>query len=172
MTAVLSPKQAFRALLLLGFFSPALAAHNLETSATIDSEEQLVSSTVNNDDSALSDPFRIWAEAEPMAYRYSLRSGGVFGYTLYKVSVRDGICRAKSKFVYTRKFGRWERVSCDGILIADLIGRAEDQERAGVKFSEISINQEFGFVSYYSAEPDTELTDQSWYFEVTDFRVR
>jgi hypothetical protein len=51
-------------------------------------------------DAQLSEFKTKWILSEPSAYSYTLWHGGVFGYTVEKISVRKGACRARAQFVY------------------------------------------------------------------------
>jgi hypothetical protein len=112
-----------------------------------------------------------WILSEPSAYSYTLRHGGVFGYTVEKISVRKGACRARAQFVYGKK-GPWKRSKCEGNRIHELIESVQKQELEGVFQSQIKLSVKYKFISYYSVEPKTEFTDQGWYFEISNFKVR
>lgn len=110
-----------------------------------------------------------WLLKEPKSYKYTLRHGGVFGYTLMQITIRKGICKARSRFVGIKKY-RWKKSICEGYRIHELISSVQKQELKGVYQSEIKVNAEYNFISYYSAEPKTEATDQDWYFEILSFK--
>lgn len=113
-----------------------------------------------------------WLQKEPAAYKYHLKAGGVFGYSNIKVSIKDGKCSAKSQYVYGKERTRWKSDSCEGRTITDLIESVQGQEQEGAVQSDMRINADNSFVSYYVAAPKTELTDQDWWFEITEFQVR
>jgi hypothetical protein len=110
-----------------------------------------------------------WTIKEPEVYKYILRYGGVFGYTLHKISIRKNKCTAMSRFIFGNNKSRWKKRTCKGYKIEDLLLSVQEQEQRGVYRSEIKVNAQYGFISYYSAEPKTEDTDQDWYFEVLKF---
>jgi len=119
----------------------------------------------------LSDLKNSWLLSEPKSYRYTLRHGGVFGYTIEKITIRNGVCTSRSQSVYGKK-QPWKRSTCEGHRIHELISSVQKQELDGVFQSEIKVKAEYNFISYYSAEPKTDLTDQDWYFEVLSFKVK
>lgn len=119
----------------------------------------------------LSDLKNNWVSNEPRSYSYTLRHGGAFGYTIEKITVRKGVCTARSQNVYGKK-QPWKKGTCEAHRIHELIASVQKQELEGVLLSKIQVNSEFHFVSYYSAEPETELTDQDWYFEVSNFKAK
>jgi hypothetical protein len=119
----------------------------------------------------LSDLKNNWVSNEPKSYSYTLRHGGVFGYTIQKITVRKGVCTARSQFVYGKKHP-WKKSTCEGHRIHELISSVQKQELEGVFQSKIKLNSEYKFISYYSAEPKTEFTDQDWYFEVLNFKAK
>jgi hypothetical protein len=110
-----------------------------------------------------------WPIKEPEVYKYTLRHGGVFGYTLHKISIRKSKCTAMSRFIFGNNKSRWKKSTCKGYKIEDLLLSVQEQEQRGAYRSEIKVNAQYGFISYYSAEPKTEDTDQDWYFEVLKF---
>lgn len=113
-----------------------------------------------------------WLLNEPKSYQYTLRHGvGPFGSTLEKIVIRDGICTARSRFIFHRRHHRWEKSSCEGHRINNLIASIRTQESAGVFKSKMRTNEKYGFVSEYYADPKTDATDQDWHFEVSDFKV-
>lgn len=112
-----------------------------------------------------------WLLNEPESYSYTLRHGSFFGYTIEKITVRKGICTARAQSVYGKK-QPWKKGKCEGHRIHELISSVQKQEREGVFQSEIKLNPEYKFISYYSVEPKTEFTDQDWYFEVLNFKAK
>ena len=113
-----------------------------------------------------------WLLNEPKSYSYTLRHGGVFGYTIEKITVRKGTCTARAQSVYGKKKQPWKKSKCEGHRIHELISSVQKQELDGVFQSEIKLNPEYKFISYYSVEPKTEFTDQDWYFEVLNFKAK
>lgn len=121
--------------------------------------------------SQLADLKQNWLLNEPKSYRYTLVHGaGPFGYTIVKVVIRKGKCKARSQYVFGKRYP-WERSSCKGNKIHELIASVQEQELKGVFSSKILINEKYGFISKYSAEPKTDATDQDWHFEVSSFKV-
>jgi hypothetical protein len=119
----------------------------------------------------LSDLKNNWVANELRSYSYTLRHGGAFGYTIEKITVRKGVCTARSQSVYGKK-QPWKKGTCEGYRIHELISSVQKQELEGVFQSKIELNSEYKFISYYSAEPKTELTDQDWYFQVLNFKAK
>lgn len=112
-----------------------------------------------------------WLLTEPKSYSYTLRHGGAFGYTIHKITIRNSFCKARTQFVFEKKFP-WEKSSCEGYRIHELIESVQKQELEGVFQSKIKLSSKYNFISYYSAEPKTELTDQDWYFEILSFKAK
>lgn len=112
-----------------------------------------------------------WLLNEPKSYSYALRHGDFFGYTIEEITVRNGTCTARAQSVYGKK-QPWEKSKCEGHRIHELISSVQKQERAGVLQSEIKLNSDYKFISYYSVEPKTEFTDQYWYFEILNFKAK
>lgn len=122
-------------------------------------------------DTQLSELKNNWFLTEPKSYSYTLRHGGVFGYTINRISVRKGTCKARSQFVYGKKHP-WKKSKCEAHRIHELIESVQKQELQGVFQSKIKLNSEYNFISYYSTEPKTEFTDQDWYFEILSFKAK
>lgn len=113
-----------------------------------------------------------WLLKEPKSYEYTLRHGGVFGYTVHQITLSKGTCKARSRLVFGKQKHRWEKSTCEGYTIQELISSVQEEELRGVFKSEIKVNTEYGFVSHYSVEPKTDATDQDWYFEVLRFKTK
>lgn len=113
-----------------------------------------------------------WLANEPKSYRYTLRHGaGPFGSTIQKIIIRNGICKARSQFVFHGRHSRWEKSTCKDHTIKDLIISVQEQESRGVFRSKIQVNERYGFISSYYADPITDDTDQDWHFEVSNFKL-
>lgn len=58
-----------------------------------------------------------WKASAITEYRYTLTRGtGPFGYSIYRVSVREGKCSASSRYIFGKR-GPWRRASCDGVTV-------------------------------------------------------
>lgn len=116
-----------------------------------------------------------WAELGANNYRYKLRVGGVFGAGEYRVEVRGNEC--KSRHVggiglgHARFLERFKREpTCDGRRIAELLQEVQTDVARGYTLEDLQIDVRYGFPT--RAHLDTsELTDQGWGFEITDFEV-
>ncbi len=113
-----------------------------------------------------------WESEKAISYSYFLKKGGVFGYTIYKIQVINGVCKAKSKYVFDRTPIFWKKASCEGNTIEDLYKAVSCQIAEGVIKMDLTYDEKYNFISYFSVEPKTELTDQDWYFEITKFKVK
>src|SRR5690606_13539221 len=113
---------------------------------------------------------RMWIAAELSRYEYRLIKGGVFGYTEYTVRVNDGSCTARSRFGFGKP-QRWRRADCDGLTVPELLAEIREQLMRGTRRLELKLDESIGYVVMFSAEPDTDLTDQDWYLRVSDFRA-
>lgn len=120
--------------------------------------------------SQLADLKKNWLLNEPTSYKYTLRHGGPFGYTIEKIIIRKGKCTARSQFVFSKRYP-WKKSSCEGNKIHELITSIQKQELKGVFSSKVLIHDKYSFISHYSVDPKTDATDQSWYFEVLEFKV-
>jgi hypothetical protein len=113
---------------------------------------------------------RMWIAAGVSGYSYRLVKGGVFGYSEYAVTISDGSCTARSRFVFDKP-QPWRRAKCDGLVMLELFSEVREQLIRGTRRVEMEVEKSFGYIVRFSAEPDTNLTDQDWYFSVSDFRA-
>lgn len=114
----------------------------------------------------------VWESKHINSYSYPLKTGGVFGYSLYKIQIKDGICKAKSKYVFNRTPIFWKKDSCEGNTIEELYDSVKNQMSQDIVGMELAYDENYSFISYFSVEPKTDLTDQDWYFEITKFRAK
>lgn len=115
--------------------------------------------------------WKSWQSKDIATYKYNLITGaGPFGYSRYKVKVVDGVCKAKTKYIFRRTPWFWKKTSCENIRFADLYMAIRQQIEAGVHSMDITYDQKYNFVSSFSVVPDTKEEDTDWYFEVTDFK--
>ena len=110
-----------------------------------------------------------------LAARYKLRVGGVFGAGEYRVEVRGNRC--KSRHVggigvgHARFLERFQREpTCDGRRIAELLQEAQTDVASGYTLEELRIDVRYGCPTRIYLDT-SELTDQGWGFEITDFEV-
>lgn len=115
---------------------------------------------------------KAWESKRENSYSYTLKRGGVFGYSLYKIEIKNGDCRAKSKYVFNRTPIFWKKDSCEGNTIEELYESVGNQIASGVISVELTYDEKYSFISYFSVEPKTDFTDQDWYFEITKFKVK
>ena len=115
---------------------------------------------------------KAWESNRENSYSYTLKRGGVFGYSLYKIKIKNGDCRAKSKYVFDRTPMLWKKDSCEGNTIEELYESVRSQIAEGVIKMELTYDEKYSFISYFSVEPKTDYTDQDWYFEITKFKVK
>jgi hypothetical protein len=113
---------------------------------------------------------RTWIAADVSGYRYRLVKGGVFGYSEYTVRFKGGSCTARSRFVFDKP-QPWRRAKCDGLTMPELFSEVREQLVRGTRRVEMKVEESLGYVVTFSAEPDTDLTDQDWYLSVSDFRA-
>ena len=115
---------------------------------------------------------KAWESKKEDSYSYTLKRGGVFGYSIYKIKIRNGECSAKTKYVFDRKPIFWKKASCKGNTIEELHESVSRQIANGVIRMELTYNDNYSFIEYFLVEPKTEYTDQDWYFEITKFKVK
>ena len=121
----------------------------------------------------LDEKWELWESKNIPSYQYTLIKGaGPFGYTIYKVKINSGICKAKEKYIFNRKPIFWKQTTCDGIKFNDLYDSIKKQIRQGVKRIEIKYDEKYGFVKYLSVEPDTKEEDTDWHFNITKFETK
>lgn len=113
----------------------------------------------------------IWNSNNFEKITYTLKDGGVFGYSEYKVTIKNGSCRAMSRFIVGKFRDSWSKETCKDRTIPDLFERVKLQLEHGVLRETTKFNAEFGFIESFSAEPDTAATDQDWYFVISNFRA-
>lgn len=112
-----------------------------------------------------------WQSKNIAKYKYTLATGaGPFGYSLYKVKVVDGVCRAKTKYIFNRTPFFWKKSSCEGVTFGDLYKSIQKQTDAGVRSMDITYDNNYNFVSKFTVVPDTKEEDTDWYFIITDFK--
>ena len=116
-----------------------------------------------------------WANLGATHYRYRLRVGGVFGGGEYKVEVKDSSC--KSRHVGGIGIGKAHffdhfrtEPTCDHRLIADLLNQVQVDVARGYTIDDIEIDSKYGFLKKAHLDT-TQLYDQGWGFEVSEFRV-
>lgn len=114
----------------------------------------------------------LWGANGIKSYSYTLKRGGVFGYSLYKIKIRDGVCKAKAKHVFGRKPIVWSKDSCEGKTIEELFEAVKHQMEQGVNRVNIKFDQDYSFIANFVVEPKTEYTDQDWYFEIIGFQAK
>jgi Family of unknown function (DUF6174) len=112
---------------------------------------------------------RLWNAADLAGYRYTLVRGGVFGYSEYEVRVGKGRCTARSRFVFEQP-QLWQRAKCDGLTMPELFSDVRDQLEGGTRSVELKLDGALGYIVEFSAEPDTQLSDQDWYVRIRKFR--
>lgn len=113
---------------------------------------------------------QLWGSANLKKYSYTLKSGGVFGYTTYKISVNNGKCKSKSRYVMGKTASAWARAACDGQTIVELFDKLRSQLMRGVEDIRLEFDPVFGYPKYFYIEPKTDLEDQSWYVEISRFK--
>jgi hypothetical protein len=111
-----------------------------------------------------------WTNATPERFSYILRSGGVFGYTEYRIQVDGPRCVARSRFVMGKPQTQWRSDTCEGRTIAALFGVVRDQLSRPQQRVELKLDSSYGFPAYASFDPITDLTDTSTYFIVEAFK--
>jgi Family of unknown function (DUF6174) len=114
---------------------------------------------------------RLWDSTGLSTYRYTLLRGGVFGGTLYEVRLRKGNCTAHGRPYIGKPKGNWRRASCEGLTIPELLADVRHQLLLGTRRAELEFDETFGYVVRFSVEPNTDLTDQDWYLEVSNFQT-
>ena len=112
-----------------------------------------------------------WRSAKIENYHYTFISGGAFGSSEYRVTVRNGKCLAYSKIRSSRTIHPWRVASCDDRTIAHYFMEIRRQLERGVERIDIAFDPQFGFVSRFSLDPAEGLTDQTWYGNVTSFKI-
>jgi Family of unknown function (DUF6174) len=113
---------------------------------------------------------RMWSSAVVSGYRYTLVKGGVFGYSEYTVRFKEGRCTARSRFVFDKP-RPWQSTKCEGLTMPALFSEVREQLVRGTRRVELNFDESLGHIVKFSAEPDTDLTDQDWYLRVSDFRA-
>lgn len=113
---------------------------------------------------------RMWGSADVSGYRYTLLKGGVFGYAEYTVRFKQGRCTARSRFVFDKP-RPWQPARCEGLTMPELFSEVREQLVRGTRRVELNFDESLGHIVKFSAEPDTDLTDQDWYLSVSDFRA-
>ena len=113
---------------------------------------------------------RLWETANLKKYSYTLKNGGPFGYTLYKISINNGRCKAKSRYIMGRATGRWTKTTCEGNTIAEIHDELRSQLTRGVADIRMELDPVLGYTKYFYLEPKTDLPEQSWYVEISNFK--
>lgn len=127
----------------------------------------------NASSSELDRNWAFWLSNGITSYSYTLKSGaGPFGYYIYKVRVKGGECKAKSKYIYTRTPIFWKKASCQEAEFSHLYRSVKKQMHEGYKSMHIAYDENYRFIAKFEVVPNTEVEDVDWRFEVTHFRVR
>ena len=137
----------------------------------LSSEQSLAASHDSELLAQLAQAEAVWSSAGLTDYGYSLTRGGVFGYTQYKVRISKGRCSASSRPVFGKSRGAWQRTGCEGITISELFQDIRRELTRGTVRASAEFDKAFGYVTSFSAEPDTGLSDQDWYLEVKEFKL-
>jgi hypothetical protein len=112
-----------------------------------------------------------WKSAAITEYRYTLtRGAGPFGYSIYRVSVREAKCSASSRYIFGKR-GPWRRTSCDGVTMSDLFEDLRRELERGTLSVDVEFDSEFGYIRSLRVEPDTDSTDSDWHLDVSKFKV-
>jgi hypothetical protein len=121
---------------------------------------------------ALKNAEALWQAANLNEYSYTLIHGGAFGYTTYRVRIRDGTCGATSRETIMGRSGSWARVECGSHTVEGVFATLRSQLEAGTTSAQMYFDDALGYPTELSIEPDTELEDQTWYVSISDFRAR
>lgn len=102
---------------------------------------------------------------------YTLKDGGVSGYSEYEIVIKNGNCQAMSRFVIGNSVAKWSAVSCAGHTIPELYERVLNQLYTDVYVVNFVSNKEFGYLEQFSVQPDTNRSDHFWFFDVSNFKA-
>ena len=111
-----------------------------------------------------------WETAALPSYSYQITSGGAFGGTTHRITVRDGECRARSKSI--RKSSRWRRAACSRNTIDEVFAQLRMELLPGdLVVTSMDFDPAFGFPTRFSLD-STLIEDQLWYVEISDFTTQ
>jgi hypothetical protein len=114
-----------------------------------------------------------WNRAQLTTFSYTLIDGGAFGYSIYKVTVRNGKCSAKSKLSPDTQHRGWRRDTCDGHGIAELISEIRRVVNAGIDHAELECDGILGYPAKFLMEPPAAAGfDLVWYIEISHFTAK
>ena len=114
----------------------------------------------------------LWDSQKLSSISFTVKEGGPFGYIEYKIKIIGEQCIARSRSVFVKNYGRWRSDVCSSHTISDQFKRVNDQLNAGVIQAKISFNSNYGYIDFFSAEPDVGAFDQGWYIEISDFSAK
>ena len=116
----------------------------------------------------LSEAENLWNLQNFSSYSYTLKNGGAFGFSLYRISFKNGKCTAKSK-AFLRN---WKTDVCSRHTMPEVFTEFRRQLNFGTESVRAEFDPELGYLKSLYLEPKTDLTDQSWYVEVTNFKAK
>ena len=109
----------------------------------------------------------LWNTAGITSYSMHIRRGGVFGGSVFTATYRAGSCRAK----HLKDIGLPSSFACEENSIPQLRTEVRKEIMTGQSDVSLSLDPELGYIRWFFIEPHTNLTDQGWGVEVSDFRA-
>ena len=111
----------------------------------------------------------LWRAAKLRDYSYTLVHGGAFGYTTYRVRVRDGICGATSRETIMGRSGNWVRVECGSHTVEGVFAMLRSQLEGGTISAQMHLDDVLGYPTELNIEPDTQVEDATWHISISQF---
>ena len=113
---------------------------------------------------------QVWAANSPSNYSYTLQSSGVFGGTIYRITVVNGVCTARSKS--TRRNSVLKRDVCPDHTIQSLFDELRESiAHPWIRVLALEFDPVFGYPRRFDLD-SASAEDQQWWVSIEDFRVR
>ena len=110
---------------------------------------------------------RKWSESGIQNYSFNICRGGVFGCSTYWVHINGEACGMRLE----KKIGIGSAISCKEAMMPSLFTEIRNEAGQDNYRIEATFDEEIGYLTSFSVEPRTDLTDQGWRIQISKFRV-